>query len=515
MAVYRLEAKVISRAKGRSATASAAYRSGGMIEDERTGQIFDYSQKRGVLHAEILTPDNTPEWMLDRAQLWNAVERIEKRRDAQLARDFILSLPHELTHEQRVELMRDYLRTEFVARGMIADFAIHAPDRQSDPRNHHAHVMVTMRELTTQGFGLKVRGWNATAQLEEWRERWAEVTNQHLERHGHEARVDHRSLDDQGCDREPEPKQGPVATEMERAGRASHAGNDRRAAWARNRLRVEHSAALLAIEAELSAKEAEHRRQKQHKSEPARDADEEKPLRYRIRPGYAGLDGGLVAQQAEAMRRFARHNKKLEERRMGLQRGKTGQSARRSEAHEPREESYSMTSRYRQMRTEQSKAKSENEERKADAPDKARASHAGERVSQLRWSLDQSMPAQNAAANQWAKENQSRQQERPVRSKVQEPTGRNSGHAAPDRQDQQPDREGRKLRFSEDWKEQTRGKAENEGGRRLKFSEDREGERQRRADLKSEQSKASESRENGQGRKLNFPEDRRGPDLER
>ena len=499
---------MISRAKGRSATASAAYRSGGMIEDERTGQIFDYSQKPGVLHAEILAPDQTPEWMLDRSQLWNAVERIEKRRDAQLARDFILSLPHELTHEQRVELMRDFLCSEFVARGMIADFAIHAPDRESDPRNHHAHVMVTMRELTAQGFGLKVRGWNATAQLEEWRERWAEVTNQHLERHGHQARVDHRSLEDQGIDREPEPKQGPVATEMERAGRMSHAGNDRRAAWARNRLRVELSLQASEIEAALSA-------EKLRASAPERGSDEEKPLRYRIRPGYARMDGGLVAQQAEAMRRFARNNRKLEERRENLQRGKTGKSADATSTAKQKEGVYSMTSEYRRMRSEQSKAGHENEVKKPDVSDRSQERQAGERVSKLRWSLDQSMPAQNAAANQWAKENQSRQQERPVQSKIQEPAGRNSGHAAPDRQDQQPDREGRKLRFSEDRKDQTRGKAENDGVRRLKFSEDRESERQGRADLKREQSKASESRENGQGRKLSFREDRGGPDLER
>src|SRR5450759_5336035 len=101
---------------------------------------------------------------------------------------------------------------------MIADGVIHAPDRQADERNHHAHVLLTMRELTSGGFGNKVREWNATEQLETWRAHWADAVNDHLEKYGHEARVDHRSLADQGIDREPEPKQGSVATEMEGEG---------------------------------------------------------------------------------------------------------------------------------------------------------------------------------------------------------------------------------------------------------------------------------------------------------
>jgi hypothetical protein len=242
MAIYRFEAKVIARSQGRSATASAAYRAAESIDDERTGAVFDYTRKRGVLHSEILTPPSTPAWMADRAQLWNAVEKVEKRKDAQLARDLLLSLPHELTPEQRRDLVREFVAKEFVAQGMIADVAIHAPDRQGDARNHHAHVLLTMRELAGNGFGKKVREWNATEQLDSWREHWAEMINDHLEEHGHAARVDHRSLADQGIDREPEPKQGPVATEMEREDRSSHAGDDRRAAKARN----EHRAALKA-----------------------------------------------------------------------------------------------------------------------------------------------------------------------------------------------------------------------------------------------------------------------------
>ena len=251
MAIYRFEAKVIARSHGRSATASAAYRAGESIDDERTGSVFDYTRKRGVLSAEIFTPPSTPDWMEDRARLWNAVEKAEKRRDAQLARDLLLSLPHELNHEQRHTLVREFVIAEFVAKGMIADVAVHAPDRQADERNYHAHVLLTMRELAAGGFGYKVREWNATEQLEAWRKHWADAVNGHLEQHGHAARVDHRSLADQGIDREPEPKQGPVATEMEREDRPSHAGDDRRAAQARNEHRAALEAALDSVSAEI------------------------------------------------------------------------------------------------------------------------------------------------------------------------------------------------------------------------------------------------------------------------
>jgi Ti-type conjugative transfer relaxase TraA len=261
MAIYRFEAKVIARSHGRSATASAAYRAGESIDDERTGIVFDYTRKRGVLYAEIFTPPNTPAWMEDRAELWNAVERAEKRKDAQLARDLLLSLPHELTPEQRRDLVREFVTTEFVAKGMIADVAVHAPDRQADGRNHHAHVLLTMRELTSGGFGKKVREWNATEQLEAWREHWADMVNGHLEKYGHEARVDHRSLADQGIDREPEPKQGPVATEMEREERPSHAGDDRRAAHARNEDRAALETELRSAAAEIFDLEQERAKQ--------------------------------------------------------------------------------------------------------------------------------------------------------------------------------------------------------------------------------------------------------------
>lgn len=155
LATYRFSAKVISRSTGRSATGAAAYRAGVMITDERTDMTHDYTRRRGVVHAEILTPDDAPEWMQDRAALWNAVEHAERRKDAQLAREIQINLPHELDPETRRNLARDFVEQEFVSRGMVADLTIHAPDPRGDERNHHAHVMLTMRALQAEGFGKK------------------------------------------------------------------------------------------------------------------------------------------------------------------------------------------------------------------------------------------------------------------------------------------------------------------------------------------------------------------------
>ena len=229
MADYRLSAQVISRGKGQSSIASAAYRSASRLLDERTGEIHNYDRKAGVTHAEVMTPEGTPDWMHDRAQLWNAVEAVERRKDAQLAREVQLSLPHELTDAQRLDLVRGFVQEQFVDRGMIADVAIHAPSEKGDQRNHHAHVMLTMRSLTADGFGQKARDWNSPELLEQWREQWAHHQNRTLERHGHSERVDHRSYEAQGIDREPSQHLGYVATDMERNGKASRIGDENRA----------------------------------------------------------------------------------------------------------------------------------------------------------------------------------------------------------------------------------------------------------------------------------------------
>ena len=214
MAIYHFSAKVISRANGSSALASAAYRSASRLHDQRLDRDHDFTNKSGVIHSEVMTPQDAPEELRERESLWNAVEATEKRKDAQLAREVEFAIPRELTKEQGIELARDFVQAEFVDRGMIADLNVHwdiGADGQSKP---HAHVMLTMRSVDENGFGAKVREWNRTEQLEHWREAWAAHVNERLAELGIEARIDHRSLEDQGIELEPQHKIGPAAARM-------------------------------------------------------------------------------------------------------------------------------------------------------------------------------------------------------------------------------------------------------------------------------------------------------------
>jgi hypothetical protein len=200
MAIYHFDASVISRSKGRSATAASAYRTAEVIKDHRTGEVHDYTRKGGVLHTEIIAPDHAPAWVHDRSALWNAVEDAERRKDAQVAREVRVALPSELTTEQNADLVRAFVQEQFVAQGMIADVAIHAPGREGDQRNHHAHIMLTTREIGPEGFGAKNRDWNAKELLVDWRGSWAEHVNDTLERCDIHERVDHRTLVAQRAD---------------------------------------------------------------------------------------------------------------------------------------------------------------------------------------------------------------------------------------------------------------------------------------------------------------------------
>jgi hypothetical protein len=239
MADYRLHATIISRSGAKSVVAAAAYRAGERILDERTGTVRDYTRKRGIMDTLILTPHNASEWIQTRARLWNDVEHREdkstRRSTAQLARELQLSLPHELTHDQRVELVCDFIKKEFVEHGVVADIAFHAPPSHGDRRNYHAHVLLTLRHIGPKGFGKKVRLWEQQdgtgkrkswqqyekERLVEWRRLWAVYENRALEKYGYPQRVDHRRLEDQGIDREPTTHIGPDACEMERRGVSS------------------------------------------------------------------------------------------------------------------------------------------------------------------------------------------------------------------------------------------------------------------------------------------------------
>src|SRR5580693_3929454 len=192
MAIYHISAKVISRANGSSALASAAYRSASRLFDQRLDRSHDFTNKSGVIHSEVMTPQDAPDEFRERENLWNAVEAGEKRKDAQLAREVEFAIPRELTREQGIELARDFVQAEFVDRGMIADLNVHwdiGADGQAKP---HAHVMLTMREVDENGFGAKVREWNRTELLEQWREAWGSHVNERLAELGIEVRIDHR-----------------------------------------------------------------------------------------------------------------------------------------------------------------------------------------------------------------------------------------------------------------------------------------------------------------------------------
>lgn len=182
--------------------------------------MADFSRRRGVVHREIMAPDGAEPWVTNREELWNRAEATERRKDAQLAREIELALPHELTHDQRLELLRAYVQRNFVARGMVADIAIHEPhsDAAGDKRNVHAHVMLTLRGLRGSGFGPKVREWNEKHQVSHWREGWAEAQNDSLERAGHSARVDHRSYAAQGIAQTPQIHEGPKTRRMKQRG---------------------------------------------------------------------------------------------------------------------------------------------------------------------------------------------------------------------------------------------------------------------------------------------------------
>ncbi|EAN5423400.1 MobA/MobL family protein, partial [Salmonella enterica] len=198
MAIFHMSAQTISRSKGHSSVAAAAYRHGEKLTDEHTVEIHDYSKKKGISDSVILIPESADRNFLKPAYLWNTIEKSEKRKDAQLAREFNIALPVEMTDEQKKALAIDFCQEHFVKNGMIADIAFH----KLDSDNPHFHVMLTTRSLTPDGseFGHKVREWNSKEQLQEWRKSWADTANEHMQKAGIDAHIDHRSLKEQKAD---------------------------------------------------------------------------------------------------------------------------------------------------------------------------------------------------------------------------------------------------------------------------------------------------------------------------
>ena len=260
MAIYHLSIKIISRGKGKSAVAASAYRSGEKIKNEYDGVVHDFTRKGGIAHTEILLPQNAPQEFSDRGTLWNSVEKIEKSKNSQLAREIEIALPKELNREKQIELVREYVKENFVKVGMCADIALH----DKNDGNPHCHIMLTMRPLnedTTWGAkskkeyildknGEKVKlkngnyktrkidtvDWNEQEKAEQWRKAWADITNKYLEENSIQEKVDHRSYQRQGIEQIPTIHLGVSASQMEKKGIATDRGNINREIRKQNRL---------------------------------------------------------------------------------------------------------------------------------------------------------------------------------------------------------------------------------------------------------------------------------------
>ena len=245
IAIYHWNIGIVSRGKGKSAVAAAAYRSGEKLTNEWDGMTHDYTRKGGVVHTEIMLPPHAPPSFSDRSTLWNSVELYEKAGNAQLAREIDAALPIELSREEQIRLVREYCSSQFVSRGMCVDYAIH----DTDSGNPHCHIMLTMRPLDERGAwaakskkeydldenGERIRlpsgrykthkvdltGWNDKDNTLLWRKVWADFTNDFLERNGSPERIDHRSNAERGIDELPTVHMGVAACQMEKKGIAT------------------------------------------------------------------------------------------------------------------------------------------------------------------------------------------------------------------------------------------------------------------------------------------------------
>jgi ATP-dependent exoDNAse (exonuclease V) alpha subunit len=213
--------KIIGRSKNRSAVASASYRAGEELHDERLGRSFKFQRSERVAHTEIIAPASAPEWVSDRSKLWNSVEANERRKDAQLSREFEVALPHELPIRLQKELLSNWVREQITPLGLVADVAIHKKPI-GEEQNDHAHVMTTFRSIEEDGSWSKTkdRSLNSKEQLEQWRSSWAKHCNAALERAGYDEKhwIDHRSNKARGIETLPTIHEGYAAQGIEARG---------------------------------------------------------------------------------------------------------------------------------------------------------------------------------------------------------------------------------------------------------------------------------------------------------
>ncbi len=237
MAIYHLSTKPVSRSSGRSAVASAAYRCAVLLVNHRDGLVHDFTRKEGVEHSEIVLPQGVPaDWALDRSTLWNAAEFAEKRKDARVAREFEIALPHELSPEGRLKAARAFAQDLANRYGAAVDFAIHSPSEHGDIRNYHAHVLMTTREVREAGLGEKTvlehknarllaNGMATTdMQLRDIRQSWEGIANRQLQCEGLDVRIDHRSHIERGLELSPTEHMGVHASQMQQHGMAVERG---------------------------------------------------------------------------------------------------------------------------------------------------------------------------------------------------------------------------------------------------------------------------------------------------
>ena len=271
MAIYHLCIKIISRGKGKSAVAASAYRSGEKIKNEYDGIVHDFTRKGGISHTEILLPQNAPQEFSDRGTLWNSVEKIEKSKNSQLAREIEIALPKELDREKQIELVREYVKENFVKVGMCADIALH----DKNDGNPHAHILLTMRPLNEDktwgakskkeyildenGEKVKLKNgnyktrkidtvdWNKQDKAEQWRKPWADITNKYLEENSIQEKVDHRSYERQSIEQIPTIHFGVSATQMEKKGISTDRGNINREIKHQNKILKEIARRIKAL----------------------------------------------------------------------------------------------------------------------------------------------------------------------------------------------------------------------------------------------------------------------------
>lgn len=317
IAIYHCSIKIVSRGKGKSAVAAAAYRAGEKLTNEWDGLTHDYTRKGGVVHSEIILPPHAPPSFSDRSTLWNSVELYEKSNNSQLAWEVEIALPVELSREEQTRLVREYCSSQFVSKGMCADFNIH----DTGNGNPHAHILLTMRPLDEKGAwtakskkeyeldenGEKIKlpsgryksrkvdlvDWNNQENAELWRKAWADMANSFLEQAGHSERIDHRSFERQGIDDIPTVHVGVAASQMEKKGIQTERGELNRSIKATNRIMREIRAHIGKLKEWLS---------ELFKAKDALTAEPEQPQA----PGLANLLMKYLSVQREKSRKYSR-----------------------------------------------------------------------------------------------------------------------------------------------------------------------------------------------------------------